>query len=135
MILDILKRNDIQKKILDMVRINQLLEHGVSEDNVRIGSYSPYTIQLKKEKGQRTDHITLLDTGVFYDSFFISVLADTFVINANDEKVNEKGETILLTEKYNYAGNIMGLTEENMDKLIILLKNEVNKKLWQTINQ
>jgi len=74
---------------------------------VRIGSYSPYTVMLKKEKGQRTDHITLLDTGAFYDSFKIFLNRDNFIINADDEKVNERGEVISLTEKYNYAGNII----------------------------
>ena len=33
------------------------------------GEYSPYTVMLKKEKGQITDHVTLKDTGEFYRSF------------------------------------------------------------------
>lgn len=92
-----------EKEILDLNK-KQLYEFGHNPLGISIGSYTPKTIAIKKEKGQPYDRVTLRDTGDFYAAFHLSVDKAGFTISSTDWKTEE------LLEKY---GNVFGLTEEN----------------------
>ena len=124
---NILSRQEIQTDIKNLIRIDQLFKEGVSEDNVIIGTYSPFTEKLYPDKKAGT-HYTLKLTGTFYKSFRINVNEYDFIIDADGEK--ERGN---LFEIYNDRGNLLGLTEKSKEKLnkklIPLIQAEYEKSL------
>jgi hypothetical protein len=68
-------------------------------------SYSPFTVEIKDQKGQPSDRVTLKDTGAFWESIKVDVNSDSFTIDASDSKTNA------LTKKY--GNNILGLSKES----------------------
>lgn len=99
--------------IVDMNAQDQLYEQGINRLGVDIMDYAPYsplTIQIKEEKGQPTNRVTLRDTGDFETSFFIEANDRQFEIKASDFKTEE------LIKKY--GRQILGLTDENIQALI-----------------
>lgn len=125
---------DFQLWLLDVIRWNQLYEQGVSEDNVKIGTYAPFTYELKGEQGVINSHITLRDTGAFYASFRVFVNEDNVVINADGDKTDPvTGDVTNLFEKYGDAGNLLGLTEENWNKMIDQITPKIIEQIWNSI--
>lgn len=99
--------------ILDANSEDQLFEQGINRLGIDIMDYAPYsplTIEIKEEKGQPTDRVTLRDYGDFESSFFLEVNDTQFEIKASDFKTEE------LIKKY--GREILGLTNENIAKLI-----------------
>lgn len=72
--------------------------------------YTPLTVVIKQEKGQRSDRVTLRDTGAFYESIFTEVFDTAFELKADDPKTAD------LQAKY--GKGIFGLTAESKQKLI-----------------
>lgn len=116
----ILKDKAVQKFILDLNKIDQLYNSGIDSEGSELGEYSDFTKMIKRMKGQRFDHITLNDTGDFYGSFKIVLYDKEFEINANTIK-EEDG---MVTDLMSY-GEILGLTDENLIKLIDVLKERI----------
>ena len=116
------KRNDTQDYIIELNTKEQLLNEGIRSDGSEIGEYTPYTKQLKSEKGQRIDHITLNDTGEFYKSFKIVPSKKGFKITANPNK----DDTNLFTE---FGVDIVGLTKESVFKLLDFIEPMFTKEL------
>jgi hypothetical protein len=102
----------LQEEIIYQIQYVQLFKEGVTEDNVVLGYYSPYTESLNPEKRAGT-HYTLLDTGAFYESMRITVSDTYFIIDADGQKDDKN-----LFEVYNERGNILGLTENSWEWLI-----------------
>lgn len=105
---------DNEYVILNMVTEEQLYEKGINSRGVTLGSFAPYervTIEIKREKHQPTDRVTLRDTGEFHDSFYIEYKRWSFEIKARDWKYNMliKG----------YGPDIMGLTDEHFREFAI----------------
>lgn len=76
-----------------------------SDGNPILPEYSPLTVQLKKEKGQPTDRVTLHDTGSFYQGIRVDVGSDKLTIDSVDEK------SARLQKKYSTRkGSIFGLS-------------------------
>lgn len=93
---------------------DQLFNKGIRSDRTQIGEYTDFTISIKRAKGQRYDHITLKDTGDFYDSFaaFVDNSGD-IEIETDPVKTDEFGlQTNLI---FRYGEKIVGLTPENLD--------------------
>lgn len=91
----------------------QLEELGMNSLGISIDSYRPYaplTVQLKKEKGQPFDRVTLKDTGAFHKSFFLVFTPVGFSISARDSKTES------LVDKY--GESIFGLTEESRNGIV-----------------
>lgn len=90
------------------------------------GEYSPYTVMMKKEKGQITDHVTLKDTGYFYHSF------KTFWRNEKNGAILITADTIkeggddLITR---WGKDIIGLDEMNLGILSQFAKSKILKLL------
>lgn len=120
----------LSNMILEMIRQDQLFKQGIDEDGDIIGLYSEWTEMLNPDKQAGTPY-TLFDTGAFYESMRIVVLNDSFVVEAQPIKIDEDGKQTNLFEKY--GEGIVGLTDENKEKLAIEIKkrfiDEVNKLL------
>jgi len=96
---------------LDVVSLNigQMFEDGVDSKGVSLGEYSPFTVVLKEKKGQRTDHITLKDTGEFYDSIDVTSEPNQIIITGDTRKPD-----VDLAVVYPDA---LGLTNENIEAI------------------
>lgn len=94
----------------EIIRLNtedQLEEEGIDAKGVSLGPYSEFTKAIKRSKGQRTDHVTLKDTGAFYNSFIVVVKDDGFEIIADDVSLYDRPLSDI------YGIDILGLTEDN----------------------
>ena len=99
--------------ITDMNSEDQLYEQGINRLGVNIMDYAPYsplTIEIKKEKGQPYNRVTLRDEGDFEQSFYGKADTQQFTIKAADWKTED------LIQRY--GRQILGLTEEN--KIILI---------------
>lgn len=99
--------------ITDMNSEDQLYEQGINRLGVNIMDYAPYsplTIEIKKEKGQPYNRVTLRDEGDFEQSFYVEADRLQFTIKAADWKTED------LIQRY--GRQILGLTEEN--KIILI---------------
>jgi hypothetical protein len=101
---------DVQNEIIRMNTEDQLEEDGIDSLGRSLGPYSPLTIMYKKMKGQRYDHVTLKDTGEFYNSWNVTVTVNEIGFDANDQK----DDTALFEV---YGVDVLGLTDENMQYL------------------
>ncbi|CAB4152161.1 hypothetical protein UFOVP597_55 [uncultured Caudovirales phage] len=109
----------LKKQILDWIR-NDQLQKGFDEDKDIMGLYSEWTEMINPDKVAGTPY-TLKDTGEFYKSLFINVLSDYFEVDGNGLK--KDSETGKITDLFKWLGEgIVGLTEENKDKLAEELK-------------
>lgn len=93
-------------------KTSQLYELGEDSKGGDLGNYTDYSIQLKLDGfgDSRIDHITLKDTGDFYESFEVKPLKDGFRITANPLKE----DTDLFKE---FGADIVGLNEKNKEIL------------------
>ena len=117
--------------LIDMNAQDQLYAKGVNRLGVRIDEYKPYrplTIQVKIEKRQPYDRVTLKDTGEFYDSFYVETAEDRFYIKASDEKTN------WLIKKY--GAEIFGLTNDSLAEFINdYVKDEAYNRVKEILNE
>lgn len=101
--------NDVQDEIIRINTEDQLEEEGIDSLGRQLGDYAPSTIAYKRRKGQRYDHVTLKDTGDFYNSFNVKVNVNEIIIDADD------------SSKYNkplfevWGVDVLGLTDDNMN--------------------
>lgn len=115
------KDENLKENIVHYNTIDQLFNQGIDSDGNSLGQYSASTIEGtknylgKKQKGQRYDHITLKDTGAFYDSFKVVQTQDGLLIVADPEK----DDTNLRDE---FGNEIIGLTDENYNKAVSEMK-------------
>ena len=106
-----IKDNDVI--IHELVSEEQLYEKGVNSYSVKISDYkpySPYTVTIKKEKGQPSNRVTLRDSGDFHESFYVNITDTYFEVLATDPKTGD------LIKKY--GKEILGLTEENISEIL-----------------
>lgn len=89
---------------LDYNTESQLYDQGITADGKSLGEYSPFTIEIKRQKGQPTDRVTLKDEGDFHRGFFAEADKFPVVFGSSDPKAD------MLQDKY---GNIFGLTADH----------------------
>lgn len=128
----VLSVSSLQQDILDLNREDQLYDKGITSDNKELGEYSNATIQGtsnfegKISKGQPYSHITLKDTGAFYESFKFRNTNDGIIISAN----TMKPDVDLMT-----YGNILGLTNQNKSVVAQWIKapfiKEMRSAIWK----
>lgn len=120
---------DNEAYIVDMNVEDQLYEQGVNALGVSIDDYAPYspaTIEIKMQKGQPSNRVTLRDEGDFHSSFFLEVGATQFEIKAADFKTEH------LVRKY--GRQILGLTDENIEELIReYILPDIERRIKETI--
>jgi len=120
-IVKILNSSKVRKKVIYMQQ-QRLYETGKDSTGESLGSYSPFTVIIKQSKGQRTDHITLRDTGDFYKSMTFHATETELVFDADAQKDDDN----LFDD---FGIDILGLTEKNKEKLIELIYSELRNLL------
>ena len=93
----------------EIIRLNtedQLFEDGIRSDGSSLPDYSKTSVNVY---GKRAGHMTLKDTGAFYQSFVVKVDKDGIDIIADTQKED--------TDLLKYGKEILGLTEENLGLL------------------
>ena len=106
---------NVKQMIIEMNTQEQLFQKGVDSKGVPLmdigGDYSFVTKDIKDFLGQPIDRVTLKDTGDFYRSWTVRILADTIFIEADTIK---DGDDL----RQRWGNDILGLTEESKQKLI-----------------
>lgn len=112
--------NSFDKKttsqIIDWIKIDQLENEGVNDLGQIIGFYSFATEKISNGRKKAGDPYNLDDTGYFLQTLTVHVFKDYFLLDADGQKQNEN-----LFRKY--GDGIIGLTDENLEKLILILKD------------
>ena len=117
---------DYEAEILDLNTDDQLFQKGIDSEGRRIEpGYRPLTIQIKRSKGQPTNRVTLKDTGSFHNSFAIEFQNDGFAIVTDDNKTKK------IERKY--GNKIAGLTDENLQEVIEMLKPDLIENIQKQI--
>jgi len=117
--------------ILDLIRNDQLFSQGIDSDGDIIGYYSEWTEMMNPEK-EAGEHYTLKDTGKFYESMIIYIYDNLIEIDADPIKKDDKGkETNLFNE---YGENIIGLTDENLSKVALILANKYKTEIIRLLS-
>lgn len=84
-----------EKQIVDLVRLQQLFERGIDGDGNKITpEYMPFTVAVKRIKGDTSDHVTLFDEGNLFKSFTTDYGSFVLEIFPTDFKADD------LIEKY-----------------------------------
>ena len=115
-----------------VIELNQAqLQDGIDSTDTRLwdigGGYAPFTIEIKQQKGQRTDEVTLRDTGDFYDSMTVYVDRNgEFVIDADFIK---DGTDL----RSDWGNNILGLNDENLNKFVTDLNRFLIERLREIL--
>ena len=102
-----LSNKDLQQLMIYRNTNYQLFEEGIDADGKSLGVYSKRTIEIKKEKGQPYNRVTLKDTGQFYASFEFENEDDQFAFSAQTEKDDKDLAEV-------YGEKIIGLTDESL---------------------
>lgn len=99
-----------KEKILDYIREKQLFDQGIDGKGNKLLEYKPFTIAIKRQKGQPIDRTTLFDTGGFFKGFDL-IFTDQNVIGvfSRDEKTPD------LVEKY--GSDIFTFTTNNINDI------------------
>jgi hypothetical protein len=104
---------EVKDMIIKLIQDKQLIEKGVDSEGRVIGYYSYWTEIISEGRKQEGDPYNLEDTGEFFMSMFIKVLADGIIINADYAKMQGQDWWDL---------NILNLTEENLTKYVEKIK-------------
>lgn len=104
----VMNLTEVSQKAIELITIEQLYNKGIRGDGVSLGEYSPFTIKIKKQKGQPVDRVTLKDEGDFYKSFTFEGEGLQYKVMAEDEK--DKTNKALSEV---YGESIIELTDEN----------------------
>ena len=107
---------------------SQLYNFGINSEGKSIGEYSDNTIQIKAFNGQPVDRVTLYDTGEFYESFIVIANQKGFKITADPIKEDSN-----LFE--DWGKNIVGLTKENEELLLVFVEKDFNKEFEKRLFQ
>lgn len=103
------------------------LSEGFKADGSPTGQYSTFTIFSKRLKGQPFSHVTLKDTGDFYDSLFIKLLDDGFEIRSSSQNSEKTGSI-----RENYP-NALGLNQKGLEQARIKLKPKIIQMIKEMI--
>jgi|SRR5690349_2650332 len=119
-----MSRTDARVFTLNLNRWEQLYEQGVDSNGVPLGQYRPYT--LKRKVDPNLSHITLRETGAFYETFRLLTGHGFVEIQANTRKGNEDLEDI--------HGPVLGLTDDSKEALgEFMLNNGFADQIKETI--
>lgn len=101
--------------IIELNTKNQLYDKGIDAKGERIGSYSAKTKAIKDANGEISGHVTLLDTGKFYESFRVFLQGSDLIISA--DTIKDTDDLI-----FKYGQDILGLNEDSLEKLRLKAK-------------
>jgi len=110
--------SQVKEDVLNLIREAQLMAEGVDENNEIIGTYSFMTEIISRGRKQEGDPYNLNDTGEFFRSMYIKVLADSIIIDANYAKMEDQDW---------WSIDILGLTQENLQLYAEMVKENYIK--------
>lgn len=127
----VFKQSEVQDT---MIEFNQdQLQDGIDalgQTIITIGGspYRPFTVTIKKQKGQPTNKVTLEDTGDFYKTFKVKINKDSYEITANFEK--QDGNILdNFTSNFDFLGlDIESITELANEIIIPRLGQLISKR-------
>lgn len=122
----VLEKSGKRKEEIEGLNADQLFSGEDFEGKPIRPFYRPATVQIKAQKGQPTDRVTLRDTGDFYEGITAQVDAKEIELFGSDEKTKQ------LEEKY--GKRLIGLSDESQAKLQELLKPPLLKRIFQQLN-
>jgi len=105
-----LSHDYVRKEIVRLNTESQLFDEGIDSLGRDLGTYRPFTIEVKQKTGLPYDRVTLFQDGTFYGSFRVTYDAESFTIDAN----GDKGDKNLFDV---YGEDILGLTDFNMERV------------------
>jgi hypothetical protein len=108
---------NVRRLILHWIQNDQLREEGIDGDGNVIGYYSQFTESVSGGLKKFNTHYTLEDTGEFFREMFVIVLRDSLVVDS-DGADKSNGDNLF----NKYGNEIVDLTDENMEKLVALLR-------------
>lgn len=116
-----------EEVIIDLVREKQLFDKGIDGKGKKLKpDYTPFTVAVKKIKGDRFNHVTLFDTGALYKSFTTDYGSFQLEIFPTDQKADE------LMRKY--GDDIFSMTVANQKELNFkIILPELQKFVKRTI--
>jgi hypothetical protein len=139
---DIFSDTSLQKWILDQPK-NRIQRTGINSDGNKLqtdssSSGNPYadtTMDLKERLGQTNDHVTLTDTGDFWDSFRFKLEADGFEIIANFIKNGEHIGVNFLQDytRAEFFETITSLSESEENELIMKIFDKYIQKIDEVL--
>lgn len=95
---------EVTKEIFADLNVEQMNKGLRSDGSEILPSYTDFTIDIKKMKGQPFDRVTLRDTGLFQEGLHTTVIGDRIVTTSTDPKTDK------LNKKYSKSkGSIFGL--------------------------
>ena len=99
----------LKKEILiTWLQRDQIFTEGIDADGLTIGTYSPATEEMTLGRKVAGTNFDLFETGDFYASMYIFVLANEIIIDADTDKMEGQDW---------WRNAILGLTDENLQKL------------------
>jgi hypothetical protein len=133
MMYDTFSNAEVQSKVIDTNR-NRLSDKGtrVTGEKIRTfaapsyGVYAVSTVKIKQGKGQRTDIVTLKDTGKWHSSLELKVSRREAIIK-DDGYLKETIAENLDIE------NVLGFGDEDKNKVIEIIKPQLIKQLKTTL--
>jgi len=110
---------------IDLNTEEQLFGRGIDSNGNSLGEYAPLTIQIKKEKGQPYDHVTLKDEGDFYNDFYMDADKWPAEIHSKNSKTRKLEEQ--------YGSGIFGLTRNSTDQFTSHVQEPLAKAIEEEI--
>lgn len=128
--LEIAKQDSFQDLVIELNTEKQLFDKGEDSTGRTLesigGAYAPFTVSVKKAKGQPTNRVTLRDTGEFYASFVVKPFKGGFTIDADPNKEDNN----LFDD---WGEDIVGLNQENLQIVINFFRDAVLEKINRRI--
>lgn len=106
MLEEIFSNPQLQSQMIDLNQ-SQMMDQGVDSYGVTLGDYSPVSVS---HYGKDPGHITLRDTGAFYDSMKVLVGSEAVVISGDTEKPDRD-----LSVAWPHA---LGLTNDSLQEIL-----------------
>lgn len=116
---------DVKNEIIRLNTRDQLFDKGQDSLGNTLGTYLPFTIIKKQERGQPFAHVTLLWDGDFYKSF--KVFVDRSTLDIIIEADGAEKDTNDLRDVY--GEDIIGLQEGNLQIIIDMILERIKTYL------
>lgn len=105
---EVMGSKSMKEMIIRLVTRDQLFDKGIDAEGNIIGYYSYMTEIISGGRKRQGDHYTLLDSGDMFDSLFVAVFVNEFVIIGDTGKIENQDW---------YSDQILKLTDGNIKKI------------------
>ena len=103
--------DEVKKLIVHLNTVIQLGNSGIDSEVDSLGSYSPFTVDLRSSLGLQVNHVDFKVTGEYWGSWKVDVVGNDILINVNKSRFDE------LVLDLKFSDTHVGLTEENISIL------------------